>query len=82
MQGLGNGRHTGFSHWLRTGRWPGPVATQGVERKFNPWHDPDDGRFTFAGTGRHFGSGGQDRSARPATGSRLPARGDEEGCDA
>ena len=36
-----------------------------VEVKFNPWHDPDDGRFTFAGTGRYFphGSSGRDRAA-------------------
>ncbi len=27
-----------FEHWMRTGR---------VERKFNPNHDPEDGRFTF-----------------------------------
>ena len=38
-----------FERYLRTGRRVGPIET-----KFNPWHDPDDGRFTFAGRGRHF----------------------------
>lgn len=28
-----------------------------IECKFNPWHDTDDGRFTFAGTGRNHGGG-------------------------
>lgn len=51
-------QQSAFSHWLRTGRLP-PVSTVGgVELKFNPWHDPDDGRFTFAGSGRHHGAGG------------------------
>lgn len=31
-----------FDRWLRTGR------RTDVERKFNPWHDPRNGRFTFA----------------------------------
>lgn len=30
-----------FRRWLRTGRL-------NVEVKYNPWHDPRDGRFTFA----------------------------------
>lgn len=38
-----------FEHYLRTGRWlaveAGP-ATSG--QKFNPYHDPRNGRFTFA----------------------------------
>lgn len=37
-----------FEIFLRTGRGT-------VESKFNPWHDPEDGRFTFAGQGRYFG---------------------------
>jgi hypothetical protein len=40
---------------LRTGRIvPEP---DDVERKFNPWHDPEDGRFTFSGQGRYFAGG-------------------------
>lgn len=35
---------TAFSHYLRTGRHLPPPT----EEKFNPYHDPDDGRFTFA----------------------------------
>lgn len=36
-----------FAVWLRTGRRPS-VGEDGVERKFNPYHDPRNGRFTFA----------------------------------
>lgn len=42
-----NDRRTAFSIWMRTGRWP-TEAARAVEVKFNPWHDPRDGRFTFA----------------------------------
>lgn len=43
-----------FEIYLRTGRRvTGPAV---LETKFNPWHDPEDGRFTFAGQGRYFGS--------------------------
>lgn len=40
-----------FKTYLRTGRWP--TKPPPLEIKFNPWHDPDDGRFTFAGRGRY-----------------------------
>jgi hypothetical protein len=53
-----------FEIYLRTGRVV--REPEGVELKFNPWHDPDDGRFTFAGQGRYFGSGGTSQQARPA----------------
>lgn len=48
-----------FSLWLRSGKWPQGTAQPGeVEVKFNPWHDPADGRFTSAGGGRiHSGAG-------------------------
>lgn len=48
-------RRRAFSVWLRTGRWPTPLRS--VELKFNPWHDPENGRFTFAGAGHYFGRG-------------------------
>lgn len=44
-----------FSLYLRTGR---RVAAAEIEVKFNPWHDEENGRFTFAGQGRYFGAGG------------------------
>ena len=44
---------TEFEWWLRTGR----ELASGEERKFNPWHDPEDGRFTFSNQGTFFGSG-------------------------
>lgn len=34
-----------FATWLRTGTLP-TWRDDGVELKFNPWHDPRDGRFT------------------------------------
>ncbi len=70
MQGSSDGTRNGFAIWLRTGRWPDRGTTAAIERKFNPWHDPENGRFTFAGTGRHYGSGGQGRAA----GSASPPR--------
>ncbi len=37
-----------FSHYLRTGiMLAGEAAEPFLEQKFNPNHDPDDGRFTF-----------------------------------
>ena len=50
-------RRRAFSAWLRTGRIPKWLKAVPAEFKFNPWHDPDDGRFTFAGAGRYFGRG-------------------------
>lgn len=61
-------RRSGFSMWLRTGRVfaePEPPSDTGV--KFNPNHDPADGRFTTGG-----GSGGAGGSAD--TGGGVPAR--------
>lgn len=44
-----------FETYLRTGRLP----QQRLELKFNPWHNPEDGRFTFAGQGSYFGGSSQ-----------------------
>jgi hypothetical protein len=63
-----------FAHYLRTGRRL-PLAlvshpAERVERKFNPYHDPRDGRFTFAPGGPNAG-----RSLHPvARQARAPAR--------
>lgn len=48
-------RRRAFSAWLRTGRFPPVTNPDGVELKFNPWHDRETGRFTFAGAGQHDG---------------------------
>lgn len=45
-----SGQTSAFSIWVRTGRWP-------IEQKFNPWHDPENGQFTRAGSGRYFSRG-------------------------
>lgn len=49
-----------------------PVRTaDGIELKFNPWHDPTDGRFTFAGAGSTQGVGTRDsRQPRLRRGAR------------
>jgi LysM repeat protein len=51
---------TAFSIWLRTGR---RVEAAPIEVKFNPWHDREDGRFTFVGQGNYFPRGGRASSA-------------------
>jgi hypothetical protein len=54
-----------FSHYMRTGeRLYGQAAVQFVEQKFNPNHNPDDGRFTF-------GPGGGSLAPRGMAGGRL-----------
>jgi len=72
MRDSAHGQQSGFALWMRTGRWPDPGAGAAIKRKFNPWHDPDDGRFTFAGQGRRYGSGGAASSsgAQPLKRSR------------
>lgn len=52
-----------FPAWLRTGRLPSIQKGDAIERKFNPWHDPEDGRFTFAGSGNYHGAS----KGRPAS---------------
>lgn len=64
MDILSHARRRAFSLWLRTGRLPSWARARSTETKYNPWHDPDDGRFTHAGTGRYFGRGGGGRASR------------------
>lgn len=47
MRDPAHGQQSGFAFWMRTGHWPDSGASAAIERKFNPWHDPDDGRFTL-----------------------------------
>jgi len=51
MNNLKKDGRTAFSIWMRTGRWPRPTNGRNLELKFNPWHDPRDGRFTFGPDG-------------------------------
>lgn len=55
-----------FQHYLRTGRSVAPA----IETKFNPWHDPEDGRFTFAGQGRYFSGLATRQQNSPSRGFR------------
>jgi len=47
-----------FSYWLRTGRRVAKRPSAAVEVKFNPWHDPANGQFTFANSGNYHGRHG------------------------
>jgi hypothetical protein len=47
----------------------------GIELKFNPWHDPENGRFTFASAGhRYAGASGKSGGGGAAGSGDLPAR--------
>lgn len=49
-----------FEMYLRTGKRPQMSGLdEDVEVKFNPWHDPDDGRFTFKRQGTQYARGRQ-----------------------
>ncbi len=69
-----SGERNAFSRWLRTGKVPLALGPDGLELKFNSWHDPADGRFTFAGAGRREGSSEADTTS--AKNNRLPSRAD------
>ncbi len=68
-----------FAIWLRTGRRVRLDEDGVIEVKFNPWHDPSDGRFTFAGQGQTSAGYGRTNQKRPRarrvykTDDRLPA---------
>jgi len=47
-------RRHAFSVWLPSGRLPSIRSADGIELKFNPWHDPETGRFTFVGAGQRY----------------------------
>lgn len=70
MQGLEDSRRGAFSYWLRTGRRVASPKDRDVEHKFNPWHDPRDGKFTFAGAGRYAAGGS--RASTPPVGRHVP----------
>lgn len=62
-------RRRAFSIWLRTGRSPSARNADGIELKSNPWHDPENGRFTFVGAGRRYGVRSGEGGGGGATGS-------------
>jgi len=55
---------------LRTGKVPSLPENDAIECKFNPWHDPEDGRFTFAGSGNYHGGGRSGPASRTPGGIR------------
>ncbi len=77
----GGKQSSAFLWWLRTGKLPPALSPDGLEIKFNPWHDPEDGRFTFAGAGRRYAAGGTDavgseKRRAPSGSDRVPALGE------
>jgi len=84
IQSANHERQTAFSRWLRTGRLPRISNPDVVEFKFNHWHDPTDGRFTFAGSGHYHGGAAQKSKRRtsdrsPNTGHRGQSGGESRG---
>jgi hypothetical protein len=77
MEQLAQARRQAFTHWLRTGRWHQVQMPGGIELKFNPYHDPKNGRFTFApgGGGSRFAPSTTTRTAHlaPGTSARTDA---------
>ncbi|MDV3459032.1 hypothetical protein RZN05_18685 [Sphingomonas sp. HF-S4] len=61
-------RRRSFGVWLRTGRRP--TLGDQPEVKFNPWHDPNDGRFTFSGSGEYYDPGSPRQGDSP--GRKVP----------
>lgn len=59
-----------FSYWLRTGRRLAKRSPAAIELKFNSWHDPANGQFTFANSGEYHGrrGGGGDFGGGGASG--------------
>lgn len=66
-------RRQAFSSWLRTGRWPVVRTADGIECKFNPYHDPTNGRFTFAPGGARGTAYVRPESGRRTSGSGTSA---------
>jgi DNA/RNA non-specific endonuclease len=63
---------TPFERYIRTGRVRRPDA---LELKFNPWHDPDNGRFTF----RNSGTSHRSRSSQRRAGGSFRQHSDDGG---
>ena len=69
-----------FTHWLRTGRrFPDNAFTRDdarTEAKFNPYHDPANGQFTFGPGGANWGRPSSSPAAqtRPTSGATPTAR--------
>lgn len=59
-----------FEYYLRTGRIL--LEPEPIEHKFNPWHDADDGRFTFAGQGNYFRAGAPAAPRSPRASPSVP----------
>ena len=78
----GQTEQSAFAFWARTGRMPRVRSRDGRELKYNRWHDPDDGRFTFANSGMFVPRGGGG-SARSSSGplARSPAEAAEPMAD-
>jgi len=47
---------------------------EAIELKFNPWHDPENGRFTFAGSGTRSSEAADPVRSSEAAGIAMPPR--------
>ena len=68
-----------FERYVRTGI-RSSAQSRSIEVKFNPWHDPANGRFTFSGQGRYSGAGSTTSADAPRNQrqSRANATGDPD----
>ena len=62
-----------FEIYLRTGRRVKSMAEiEQISLKFNPWHDPNDGRFTYSGAGSSSGGNHRQSSSGASRTRQLP----------
>ena len=74
-EGLISAERLAFRHYLRTGaKLPPALFTPGFEAKFNPYHDPRNGRFTFAPGGPRPAYARLARRPAPSAARLIPAQ--------
>ncbi len=72
-QAAGGRQQSEFVRWMRTGRSAGASPPEAIELKFNPWHDPANGRFTFARAGGGSRGSAAERGTAGTGAVRQPA---------
>lgn len=75
MQQMANAERRAFAIYLRTGRRIHFKVPTGIELKFNPYHDPRNGQFTFAPGGVGFvGRSSMPRRDAASSAGEKPSR--------